>query len=99
MTPQEVRASESVEQVFTRWLADGQTWIGVFENHDLGHRDLGRRVAFSFDVSQLHTVTLQQTRCVDHPSIGLGWRYLLVAQCHTVQDALRALRGEPAVVQ
>jgi hypothetical protein len=98
LTPQEVIAAETVEQIFTRWLADGQTWIGIFENHDLGHRDLGHRVAFSFDLSQVGSVTLKQTRCVDHPTIGMGWRYLLVAQCHTVKDAIRALRGEEVVV-
>jgi hypothetical protein len=85
---------ETVAQTFDRWLADGMTWIGVFENHDLGHRDRGRRVALPYDAAQ-PIPQVGVTRAPDHPSIGLGWRYILVAVCHSTPEALAALRWPP----
>ena len=46
---------ETPTETFARWLSDGQTWIGVFENRDPGHPDMGRRIAMPFDVKDLAT--------------------------------------------
>lgn len=74
-------------RVFKRWLADGESWIGVFENIDLGHPDLGLRIARVFDLSEIDKADIGRTRAPDHASIGLGWRYALIAVCYTVEEA------------
>lgn len=92
-TPQST-GDETIGQTFTRWLSDGSTWIGVFENKDLGHQELGRRVAFPYDMNMFGQATLNETRAPDHPQIGLGGRYYLIAKCVLVAEALAAL-GAP----
>ena len=82
---------ETTRETFTRWLKDGETWIGVFENQDLGHRDLGRRVALPFDVAKFDAAVLGLTGAPDHASIGLGWRYVLKVKTRNVDEALTAL--------
>ena len=79
-------------ETFTRWLSDGESWIGVFENHDLGHYDIGRRVAFCFDNTDEAKAEVGETQAPGHKAIGLGWRYILVAICHTVEEAEAAMR-------
>ncbi len=96
MTIQKPTALESPEQTFTRWLKDGQTWIGCFENQDLGHPDLGRRVVMPYDVRQFDGATVGKTTAPDHRSIGLGWRYILTAKVRTVAEALSFLEHEEA---
>ena len=81
---------EKWTETFERWLSDGESWIGVFENHDLGHPDAGRRVAFCFDVDDWDKGTTT-THAPDHKEIGLGWRYLLISKHRTVEGALKAM--------
>jgi len=85
--------TDATRETFSRWLADGSTWIGVFHNHDLGHRDVGRRIAIPFDTAT--EVPLHST-APDHltrkTGLGPGWRYLLVAKADTVDAAIDALK-------
>jgi hypothetical protein len=76
------------------WLADGDTWIGVFENHDLGHPQVGTRCAFPFSLSDgsFEMGRIGETRAPDGQFIGLGWRYILVAKCKEAGPALFELR-------
>lgn len=92
--PQKPIHPETMEQTFQRWLSDGTTWIAIFENHDLAHLDLGRRIAFPYDVAQEEGATIGVTRSPDHASIGVGWRYLLVARAHTVHEAVNAMKED-----
>lgn len=71
------------------WLKDGSTWIGVFENHDLGHLMFGSRVAIPFDVSNFNDTPLGMRA----PDINnhILWRYVLVAKCRTLEEAEAAL--------
>jgi hypothetical protein len=63
--------------VVLRWLARGDG-IGVYENHDLGHPDIGHKqfVSFGSAAAQLETDD-PPTRL---PDIGgrINWRYSLV---------------------
>lgn len=61
------------------WLSDGTTWLGVFENHDLGHYDIGKRCCFPFSTEDgsFDKAIVGETRAPDGKHIGLGWRYLL----------------------
>jgi len=85
---------EAARATFDRWLSDGTSWIGVFENHDLGHPDIGRRVARVFDIGDLPLAKIGSTRAPDHDEIGLGWRYILVAACDTTDKAMDAMKWE-----
>lgn len=72
----------------TRWLARGDG-AAVYENHDLGHRDLGncQIVSYGSPAAQLETAEAPERL----PDIGgrVNWRYTLVgtysrpaANCH-----------------
>lgn len=83
----------NIEDVIDGWFEKGDPgdWVGVFENHDLGHRDLGRKIAFVFGAEQRANAELGKTRAPDTP-VGLGWRYLLVAIAETPQEAKEAMK-------
>jgi len=84
--------AEGPAETFARWLEDGDTAIGVFENKDLGSLDVGRRVCFAYGKSVLAGEgKVGVLHAPDHASIGLGWRYILVVVAHDVETALLAL--------
>ncbi len=80
-----------MRDTFNRWLADGKSWIGVFQNQDLGHPDTGRRIALCYDDSQYWQMAVGQARAPDHRDIGMGWRYVLQVKCRTVEEAVAAM--------
>lgn len=83
--------TEESRSALTRWLADGSTEIGVFENKALDSADCGRRVAIPFEKGAMDSAEIGKCRAPDMPTIGAGWKYILVAKCSTVEDAERAL--------
>jgi hypothetical protein len=85
----DMQAKETV----ARWLNIGTT-VGVFQNKDLGHPDIGRKVAMPFDYDEFQTAEIGTTRCPDNPTVGLGWRYILVAKCDTLQEVVDAMVEE-----
>jgi len=75
----------------------------VFQNQDLGHSDLGRKIAMPFpqavwngahEAGHLPPGINVASHAPDHTSIGLGWRYLLIRKCRTVEDAVAAMAEE-----
>lgn len=72
---------EHLEQV-NRWLERGDG-IAAYENSDIGHPDLGRRVFVSFGSEQAQIQAepwdFPPSLPIDHPSWGFGWRYYLRA--------------------
>lgn len=91
MTDQTIHEND-VHAVIRRWFnnADPGDWLGVFENHDLGHPDIGRKVGFMFPVEQWGQVELGRTQAPDNAATGLGWRYLLVSMCKTADEGIAA---------
>jgi hypothetical protein len=88
-----IRGSDALtRKTFSRWL-NGQAWIGVFECADLSSEQVGRRVAFHYDISEWDRAEVGKTTAPDHPAYGLGWRFLLKAKCRTVEEAVAALEG------
>lgn len=61
-------------------MLDGGLKIAVYENNDLGHPDLGRKVFLSYGGP---TSTWQEPPpfAPDTAEAGLGWRYLLAGTC------------------
>jgi hypothetical protein len=80
--------AETNREKVTRWLSDGQTWVGVYQNQDLGHPDVGRKIAMPFDVSDWDKAKLG-SRAPDTRHL-IGWRYFLIAKCRTVEGVLAA---------
>ena len=82
----------NIDEVIDRWFDSGNEgdWVGVFENHDLSHPDLGRRFAAFYDQNQWDAAEIMRTTGPDSP-IGLGWRYLLVEKCRTPDGAKAAM--------
>lgn len=87
--PSETKPEDSAEQI-VRWFQDRDTWVGVFENHDLGHPKVGAKVAAPFSKSQLDVAIIGRTHMPDTPTI-IGWRYILIAKCLTAEDAIKTL--------
>ena len=87
---------EQQKALIDGWFSDPDTWVGIFENHDLGHPQVGLRCAFPFRISDgsLDKAEVNKTRAPDGRTIGLGWRYLLVAKCKDADATLIALRRE-----
>ena len=90
------KQAESVRAtIFNCWLVpdciDFDPWIGVFENQDVSHHDLGRRIAFAFEAVQWDDAIVGASRGPDHKNIGPGWRYVLVAKVRTVGEAMKAM--------
>lgn len=84
---------ESNKQIFDRWLSDGQTCIGVFENKAMDSATAGMRTALSYELSQWDQLVVGKTTAPDS-KFGAGWKFLLVAKCKTTDEALKAMEGE-----
>ena len=76
---------------FQTFLADGTSWIGIFENHDLGDAGVGTRIAFLFDDIYWERCVINITRAPETKTTGFGWRYILIAKCRTAEHALAVL--------
>ena len=85
--------SENNREVFDRWLSDGQTWIGVFENRAFDSGNLGHRFALSFWISSFDGAEVGQTRAPD-TAAGMGWKYILICKTTDATEALEALERE-----
>ena len=77
---------QSRRDTFTRWLSDPETWVGVFENQDLSSSQPGHRVGLCFDMETWDDAHANKTSAPDHPSIGLGWRYILIGKFNVRED-------------
>lgn len=84
--------NETPLQTLERWVSDEDTWIGVFENHDLSSRDCGRKFALPFSLSDgsFEVAELNKTKAPD-TKMGLGWRFLLVWKGTDPQEAYDAM--------
>ncbi len=84
----EQTALEHAKARFEHHLADGETWIGIFENKALDSADAGRRIALFYDTAQWDKADIGD-RAPDMPSQGfIGWKYQLVHKAKTVDDAI-----------
>jgi hypothetical protein len=90
------RQKKIIHAKLKEWVADGDTWIGVFENQDLGHPQIGQRCVFPFALSDgsMDKAEVGKTRAPDGKTIGLGWRYILVCKTTSHGHAIKWLAGE-----
>ena len=78
--------NETTEQRLARWFADGDTTVCVFENKDLGHSQVGRRIALPYSKADAEAMAIGTSRAPDITSVGLGWRYILVGRARTPEE-------------
>ena len=86
------------KEKIAQWL-QGHTAVGVFQNKDLGHPQVGRKVAIPYDYDDLQEAEIGKTTCHDTAELGLGWRYILIAKCQTLQEVVDAMQEEPVESQ
>jgi hypothetical protein len=79
-----VVTAPNTEEMFKKWLARGDG-VGVFENADLGHPEVGRLVFAPVTPDEEKKVRIGQTSLPDGP-YGMGWRYLLQAVSKSLTD-------------
>ncbi len=86
------KLKEHAKSRFEHHLADGETWIGIFENQALDSVDAGRRVAMFFDMGQWDAAEIG-SRAPDTNNF-IGWKYRLVCKAKTVDEALDNMNWE-----
>jgi len=79
---------QQMRNTFKRWLSDGESWIGCFENQDLSSGNCGHRFALCFDDKQWDAGIISKSRAPDHKDIGLGWRYTLKLKTREIETAV-----------
>lgn len=87
------KAQQENRERLERWFADEDTVACIFENHDLGSRMVGTRIALPYRKAEAQQMRIKIDRAPD-TSMGLGWRYILVAKCDDVQATLEALAND-----
>ncbi len=78
-------------EVFKRWLSEPGDWIGVFQNQALDSSLLGHKFALRFGVEQWDHAEIGKTRAPD-TQFGMGWKYILIAKCQTIESAVEAMK-------
>jgi hypothetical protein len=70
----------SAQILSERWLSRGDG-VAVYENHDMGHRDLGlgRMISYGSPAAQIEA-SYPPDRMPDFPG-EINWRYVLIATC------------------
>lgn len=81
---------ETKRQIMERWLSDGDTWIGVFENHALDSSRLGDKIAIPFSLSDGSWDRAELGDRAPDTKNRINWAYLLVAKCRTIDEVIHA---------
>ena len=88
--------TERIEDKFAQWFENGDPgdWVGIFENHDLGHPDIGQTFALFFDADQYDKAIVGKSSAPDTATFGIGWRYLLTSKHRDLESTLETWKGE-----
>lgn len=84
MTPKQWK--ENARREIEALLSDGETVIAVYENHDLGHPLVGRRIVWPFSRNQGDLLKLGSQ--APDGSYGLGWRWRLIEKTENLDRAV-----------
>lgn len=80
----------TMRSTLERWFSDPDTVVGIFENHDLGSVYCGQRIGFPYTREVAAKLEVGRSRAPDTTRV-IGWRYILVAKCDSVEAAVAAM--------
>jgi hypothetical protein len=81
------------------WFADGNTWVGLFENKDRASPNFGARVGLPFDLDAMPIVevTVGKTRAPQLKKLPNAHKFVLVAICRDADEVVAEMfREDPA---
>ena len=81
------------------WFADGNTWVGLFENKDRGSPNFGARVGLPFDLDAMPIVevTVGKTRAPQLEKLPNAHKFVLIAICRDADEVVAEMfREDPA---
>jgi hypothetical protein len=81
------------------WFADGNTWVGLFENKDRASPNFGARVGLPFDLDEAPIVefAVGKTRAPDIPKLPHAGKFVLIAICRDAGEVVEEMfRQDPA---
>lgn len=75
------------------WLADANTWVGVFENKDRQSPNFGARIGYPFSYDDVSTldVAVGKTRAPDTKTVPHAGQFVLTAICRTPEEVVDAM--------
>ena len=82
-----------MRETIEKWLADGETWVGVFENKALDSASLGERCGLCFDNMCFEEAEIGKMRMPD-TKIRVGWRHILIAKSRDVDEIVNLIENK-----
>jgi hypothetical protein len=75
------------------WFAEGNTWVGLFENRDKRSPNFGARIGLPFDLDEapVHGVVVGKTRAPELDKIPHAAKFVLIAICRDADDVVREM--------
>jgi hypothetical protein len=98
-TAAETQARAAQRTQAEEWFADGNTWVGLFENKDRGSPNFGARIGLPFDLDAMPIVevTVGKTRAPQLEKLPNAHKFVLIAICRDADDVVAEMfREDPA---
>jgi hypothetical protein len=95
----EHRARDAQHREAEEWFADGNTWVGLFENKDRASPNFGTRVALPFDLDEMPLVEVNvgKTRAPNLAKLPNAAKFVLTAICRDADEVVAEMfRQDPA---
>jgi hypothetical protein len=99
MTEIEQQARDTQHRKAEEWFADGNTWVGLFENKDKASPNFGARIGLPFDLDEmpLVEVTVGKTRAPVLDKLPNSAKFVLIAICRDAGEVVDGMfRQDPA---
>src|SRR5271168_233398 len=81
------------------WFADGNTWVGLFENKDRASPNCGARVGLPFDLDEapIAEFAVGKTRAPAVDKLPHAGKFVLIAICRDADEVVEEMfRQDPA---
>src|SRR5271165_4471784 len=82
-----------------KWFADGNTWVGLFENRDRASPNFGARVGLPFDLDDapIAEFAVGKTRAPAIDNLPHAGKFVLFAICRDADEVVAEMfRQDPA---
>ena len=82
-----------MQKTIEKWLVDGKTWVGIFENKALDSANLGERCGLPFDDEYFDEAEIGKMRMPDTKT-RIGWKYILIAKSRDIEEIIRLFENK-----